>query len=138
MIIPIFKTKQAGTVLLSLPNEARTREIGWFEDHGTSFHCKRIPEKHLHRKTQSYGFNYHFFTDSSFRLVVVHFPSGHNLTTTRLHVLRHGRLLHFKEQGFEKQIFLPVSEFGIEKALETEAEENEMKNFRTKNQLEFF
>jgi hypothetical protein len=138
MIIPIFKTTEAGKVLLYLPNETRGREIGWFENHGSSFHCVRIPEKHLLRKTRSYGFNYHFFKNASFRSVFIHFPSGETLTTSRLHILRHGKLLHFKEQGFEKQIFLSVSEFGIVKAHEIGGLKYERPKHFKNNQLNLF
>jgi hypothetical protein len=58
--------------------------------------------------------------DFEFVKVIVRMPNGKTLTTTRQHVLRRGKFLHFKRNDLEPQIFLPLSEFGLEKAQEAE------------------
>lgn len=75
-----------------------------------TFYCERIPERHLHRKTNAYGFNYELMKRGGFSNVLVKIPCGETLYTTRETILKHGFFLKF--QSFEKQIFLKLSDFG--------------------------
>ena len=108
-----------GEIRLTLPNQ-KPRNIGWLNDSGDSFHSQRNPAKHLHYKSDSYGFNYELLRDGNFVWVIIHLPFNKLLVTSRNHILEKGSFLHFANKGFEKQIFLPLTEFGIDKARETE------------------
>lgn len=109
----------SGEIRLQLPNQ-KPRNIGWFSDSGDTFHCQRNPAKHLHYKSQSYGFNFELLRDGNFFWVIIHLPFNELLVTSRVHILEKGSFLHFADKGFERQIFLPLTEFGIDKARETE------------------
>ena len=114
-----LQVTSSGEIRLTLPNQ-KPRNIGWFSDSGDTFHCQRNPAKHLHYKSESYGFNYELLRDGMFVWVFVHLPFNELLVTSRSHILQRGSFLHFKNEGFERQIFLPLTEFGIDKARETE------------------
>lgn len=116
-----IRVTQTGEIRLYLPNQ-KPRKIGWFSNDGNTFHTERNPTKHLHRNSHSYGFNFELLRDSNFTNVVVHLPFGEILETTREYILENGLFLYFKEQGFEKQRFLVVDDFGKEKAEQFERE----------------
>ncbi len=97
-------------------SDTRKRCIGKLV--GDTFHCERIPERHLHRKSQAYGFNYELMRGGSFKYVAVHLPFGETILTRREYILRRGFFLKF--EGFEKQIFLKLADFGLDKAREPE------------------
>ena len=114
-----LRVTDSGEIRLTLPNQ-KPRNIGWFSDSGDTFHCQRNPAKHLHYKSESYGFNYELLRDGNFVWVYVHLRFNELLVTSRNHILEKGSFLHFANKGFERQIFLPLTEFGIDKARETE------------------
>lgn len=93
-----------------LANEQRKKWIGRIRDN--SFHCMRNPDKHLHRKSNAYGFSYELIKWGTFKFVIVHLPDSKLLITTREQVLRKGFILEFR--GFEKQIFMRISDFGLQ------------------------
>ena len=103
------------TVVLRLGFE--TRFIGKL--HHETFSCTRR-QQHLHRRSNSLGLNYSLRTNPgiSFKWVVVDF-SGKMLVTSRRFWLARGHVYRFS--GFELQSFLPLCEFGIEKARAFEA-----------------
>jgi hypothetical protein len=76
-------------------------------------------EKHLFRKTNSVGLNETLLTspDIDFKFIIIGY-NGKKLITTRIYFVTHSRVFIFK--GFEKQYFLPLDEFGIDKAEEYE------------------
>jgi hypothetical protein len=106
-------------ILLYLPGQSKAREIGWIQQ--DTFHCRRDSRKHIHAGGRSVGFNYLLMRTGAFRFVSVHvLPAGPDLHTTRQHVLTNGKFFHFKRTGFERQLFLDLHEFGLDKAFETE------------------
>jgi hypothetical protein len=110
-----IKITKRGHVLLYLPNQSRPRSIGRIK--GDTFHTERNEKRHVH-KQHSIGFNYKVMKTGNFTFVTVHIlPFGPDLQTTREQVLRRGKIFHFKKQGFERQIFLPIHEFGLQRAL---------------------
>jgi len=119
--ITVTKT---GDVILHLPDK-KARHLGTIR--GDTFWCERIPEKHLLKVNSSYGFNYDFLRTGQFRFVCVFLPSGKVLETTREYLLAHGSFLHFSRQGFERQIFLKVRDFGLAQAMLWEAIQNQAK-----------
>lgn len=113
------RVNTSGEIRLMLPNQ-KPRNIGWFSDSGDTFHCQRNPAKHLHNITESFGFNHELLRDGSFKWIVVHLPFGQQLITSRTHVLQKGFFQHYKQQHFERQLFLHLADFGIDRARETE------------------
>jgi hypothetical protein len=85
---------------------------------GGIFYAKRTKD-HLHRLSNSLGVNYELLTRFAFRWIFIDFD-GLRLITTKNYLLRHGKVLNFSKSGFEIQIFLPIEQFGREKALEFE------------------
>jgi hypothetical protein len=105
---------QRGTkVFLQLPGELRAREIGAI--YGGVYRKNVEPITHTHNKSNSIGFNYILIRDGQFRYVCVHVGTV-ELWTYREFILAHGFFLQYKRQGYERQIFLKYSLFGIEHA----------------------
>jgi hypothetical protein len=115
-----FVTKESGNVLticLKLNNETREREIGKVFLKERILEIKRNREKHLFRKNKSYGFNEHVVkTSKTFDKIQLSDEQNTYLFNKEL-ILQKGSYLHFKDLGFEKQLFLPISE--IEKFIIT-------------------
>jgi hypothetical protein len=90
-------------------------------DDGT-FTCNRTEDKHLFRKLNALGLNYHLLNSDkvSYKWIVIDYLTAEGLhrklVTTRDYFLRYGKLYHFAKQGFELQSFLQIDHFGIEKA----------------------
>ena len=72
-------------------------------------------KNHLFKKTDSLGLNGTLLTspEIDFRLIVINY-NGKKMITTRLYFVTHSKVFKFK--GFEKQYFLPLTEFGLAKA----------------------
>lgn len=95
-------------------SEKHRRNIGKLVN--DTFYCQRRPE-HFHRLTKSYGFNYELVKYSPFIFICVELQSGEKIWTTRQTVLEKGKVLNFKKQGFELQIFLKLEHFRNTKEL---------------------
>ena len=108
-----FVTRESGNVLticLKLNNETREREIGKVYLKERILEIKRNREKHLFRKNKSYGFNEHVIkTGKTFDKIQLSDEQNTYLFQKEL-ILTKGSYLHFKDLGFEKQLFLPLSE----------------------------
>jgi hypothetical protein len=110
-----------GKIFLTLPGKSYKAHRCLGQIIGNEFHCERNPERHLFQQFGgSYGFNFELMRDGTFKFVIVQLPFGGQLITTRLHILENGRFLNFKRNQLERQIFLPVIEFGLEKAQKSE------------------
>jgi len=135
-----IEVRPGGVVLLHLPKRVRyknPRELGWIVER--TFHCKRNLQRdgrgaHVFKAfgDDSFGFNYGLMRHGNFDRVVVHIvPGGDILETTRRHVLEKTRGRIVKLGLVELQCCFPISEFGLDKARETEkrlrAEEAERK-----------
>jgi len=104
-------------VLLSLPSGVR--KIGFLDlSHQEGIFSTYRTRKHLFRKTNSLGLNHQLLTSNEikFKWIIMDFEEQ-MLVTTRQYFLAKGNVLIFGQQGFELQVFLPLSEFGKEKAL---------------------
>lgn len=123
-----IRITSTGRVMLQLNPRDNAREIGWFADGRKTFHCERIPQKHFFGNPISLGFNYQLFYEFFIELVVVHLPDGKELRTTPLHIREKGKIREWKKKGFEKQYIFPLSEFGMDKARETEKRFGEIIN----------
>lgn len=112
------------TVQLNLP--MCTRHIGQLDTAGEGTFLTNRKPKHFFRRTNSLGLNHSLLTDESIQFKWVRILyDGHSLITSRLYFLTHGRCFKFGNAGFELQCFLPLAEFGINKARAFEAEQTE-------------
>lgn len=98
-----------GRVLLSLIKEKHQRNIGVIDRAKKILIIKRKRAKHLHRKTNSYGFNHLFISKAkSFDKILLQDEYGeYQFPISK--ILDHGKtFLHFAQKGFELQVFLPL------------------------------
>jgi hypothetical protein len=98
-----------------------TRTIGTLSEDGKTYRKVIDPRLHVYRESKSIGFNHSLIRDWHFDWIDVRM-GREVLVTSRKFVLAHGFPLHFKKEGFEKQIFLRIADFGIEKARAFEAQ----------------
>ena len=125
-LIGIIPTKYPSVFQIQLNLNMQTRYIGKLDTAGDgTFITQRKPEHIFHKHggaLGSLGINHSLLIDESipFKWIVIDID-GHKLVTSRLYMLTHGKCYKFGNQGFELQCFLPLSEFGLNKAREFEA-----------------
>lgn len=100
---------QDGKVGLWLETEQRDRNLGIIKE--KTLFIKRDSERHLHRKSNSYGFNYNLLKMSkSFNKIVLTEDNENMYVMPKDIILNMGKVMYFKnsEDGnsFEVQIFL--------------------------------
>lgn len=113
-----------GQIFLRLPGKSykSQRRIGWLA--GDTLFVERDPRTHLFRAGGgSYGFCFELVSRTAYKILCVNLPFSQRLVTTKNYLLAHGSFLNFQRKRLEKQIFLKVSEFGLEKALRWEEEQ---------------
>lgn len=96
------------TVYLKLADSpSYPRQIGYVDVPTKTFHCFRDSAKHLHIKSNSYGFNY-FLTDKKFGIekIKVKIDNVSYCFDTEL-LNSDSAVMFYKSQGFEVQKFLP-------------------------------
>lgn len=97
----------SGNVFLKLLKEQKKRRLGYIDRGKQTFIIRRKRHTHLLRKINSYGFNHHMISKAkSFDKISLRDEFG-EYTIPVSAVLMHGKK-HFKKQGFELQIFLPL------------------------------
>ena len=113
--------RQGNRFLINLPYGARRRTmmVGTLQD--DCFVLDRDPKKHLYRKGGSYGVSKKLLLNNSFKTIRFNLSTGENLLTTRSYLLAKGFIVH--ENDFEEQIHLRVKDFGLEKAIAWEGEQ---------------
>ena len=118
-IIELAESLKENLLEVKLHLEFETRHIGVIctSSSGTFF-CKRNTS-HLFRKQNALGINKELLSSPSikFKWIVIEF-AGQRLVTSRKYFLAKGKQFQFGKKGFELQVFLPLDEFGIEKARE--------------------
>lgn len=99
----------SATIYLRLKDSGNyPRQIGYIDIPNRTFHCYRDSEKHLHLKTNSYGFNY-FLTEEKFGIDKINVKIDRTQYLFGVEVLNtESHVLNFKSQGFEIQKFLPM------------------------------
>ncbi len=98
------------SVSIKLEKDVRLREIGKVNLKERFIEIKRNKLKHLFRKNNSYGFNEHLIkTGKTFDKIKL-IDDGGTYVFPKSEILEKGKYLFFKEQGFEKQLFLPLEE----------------------------
>ena len=95
-------------ITLHLRNARKGRAIGRVRLADRVLEMERKREKHLMRKGNAYGFNEYVLRQAkTFDKIELKDDYGTYLFSRQL-VIDMGRYLHFKEEGFEKQLFLPL------------------------------
>ncbi|HEX2867830.1 MAG TPA: hypothetical protein VHO03_12350 [Ignavibacteriales bacterium] len=111
---------------MKLNLHGKAKLIGMIDEagEGTFISIRSSKEKHGFHKGGSMGINYELLTSSlfNFKWIVIEY-CGRKLVTTREYALQKGRVLQFSRQGFELQVFVPISEMNIQTAREFEAEQ---------------
>lgn len=101
------KTPLQCEIVLKLKGEPRTRNIGTVRFKDKTIFFKRNSSKHLHRNSNSYGFNYEVLNDAFLNIKwVVCDIDGELYRFPKKTIDDFGSYLHFKSQGFELQRFL--------------------------------
>lgn len=94
---------------LYLESQSRGRNIGVVTKSTRTIDMKRIRSKHLHRKTNSYGFNdYVLRNQTSIDWVRLSDDLGNHWKIPVKYILDKGEYLHFKQEGFELQRFVSL------------------------------
>lgn len=95
-------------VYLILFKSGQQRLLGTINNNTRTIHVTRNREKHLFRKSDSYGFNENLMKlTNSFDYILL----KDNYGQYRFHkniVIKYGEYMNFKQQGFELQLFLPL------------------------------
>jgi hypothetical protein len=104
-----------GKVMLKLASEERARAIGVISE-GKLF-VERDSFRHLHRKSNSYGFNYHLLKDfDTFSTVMLKENGATTFAIPKERILEDGQIMFFKKArtgSFELQIFLNKNDIQI-------------------------
>ena len=97
-------------VLLKLNTELRSRLLGYVNIKSKSIKIIRKKELHLLRKNNSYGFNHTLLSDAkTFDKILLKDELNAWKIPTQF-ILDNGKFLFFKEQGFERQIFISMEQ----------------------------
>ena len=117
--LDLIPTKHFHIFKVKLNLDFQSRYIGTLDKSGEGKFLTDRKEKHLFKKTKSLGLNATLLTspEIDYRLIVINY-NGKKMNTTRLYFVTHSKV--FKFIGFEKQYFLPLTEFGLAKAEEYE------------------
>lgn len=95
-------------ITLHLKGNKGGRNIGRVRIADGVLEVVRNRDKHLMKKGKAYGFNeYVMRTAKTFDTIELQDDYGTYVFPRRL-ILDRGSYLHFKEEGFEKQLFLPL------------------------------
>ena len=91
-------------MLASEPDNLIGRKLGKLG--GDSLYLYRDEVRHLHRKSNSYGFNLKLLQLPRIKKIILNEGNINKYVIPKEIILREGKILFFKQQGFEKQIFL--------------------------------
>ncbi len=97
-----------GIIYLRLKSEKRDRNLGHIDYTNKAIHMKRTQE-HVHYKSMSYGFNYSLLQEANVcKHIYLSCPHGKYKIPIK-DIMSTGEFLFFKQQGFEKQIFMKIN-----------------------------
>ncbi len=118
-LLELLPTKHPYLFRVKLNLDFQTRYIGTLDTSGEGKFITERKGKHLFLKTNSLGLNEELLNSPNihFKYITIDYE-GQILTTTRMYFLTHSKPFTFN--GFEKQFFLPIAEFGLSKAKEYE------------------
>ncbi len=108
----IIVTENANTILiqLKLPSEKRKRKIGVVTKSTRTLNVVRDRSKHLHRISNSYGFNHRIIAESKRFDTIVLTDEYSRYKIPKQFILDNENFLYFKPQGFELQTFISLAQ----------------------------
>lgn len=102
------KEKTSASVYLGLASEKRKRYLGTVDFMQHIFYCKRSVSEHLHRMTQSFGFNWTILEDEFLNIQKIYLVVDDTTVYffDKKIISEYGSFMNFKTEGFELQRFL--------------------------------
>jgi hypothetical protein len=98
-------------IKLKLKKEKFARLLGYVKTSEKTFYCNRDSKRHLLVKADSYGFNYNLINEAKrFDKVLLCIDKIDKYLIPNDFILSNGSFLWFKNEGFERQIFLKRAE----------------------------
>lgn len=99
------------TIYLHLATENKKRELGVVNTNTGVFCIRRNPEKHIFLQNFSYGFN-EYVIKTAQRFTHIHLieDGGRQWLFPKDYVTEKGSYLHFKNEGYERQLFVKISD----------------------------
>jgi len=93
---------------LKLVSEDRFRLLGYLDVEKSTFYCKRKSSKHLHIKSNSYGFNWEIINEPQLYIkhIALRIDDEDLYIFPKSLINTYGTFLNFKQQGFELQRFI--------------------------------
>lgn len=115
-LISLVPTNHPHLFRVKLTLDLKTRNIGTLNTLGEGKFLTDRKKEHVFQKTNSLGITEELMIspDIHFKWIIINYE-GIKLITTRVFFLNHSKVFVFT--GYEKQYFLPLEEFGIEKAM---------------------
>lgn len=106
----VLRKEHLINMYIRLSTEKHRRKVGLINKKTYTMHVERSREIHLLNKMNAYGFNYHILNEAqTFDYVAIHEKeTGKIYMPERKYMVKEGQFLFFKQQGFEKQIFLTL------------------------------
>jgi hypothetical protein len=98
------------TIYLILKDDKKKRQIGRLNLAARTLTMKRDRNKHLHYKSNSYGFNYQIIKQGTKFNKILIADNEHNYLVPKEEMLEMGKFMYFKQQGFERQIFVKLED----------------------------
>lgn len=95
---------------LKLKSENKLRRIGTVTKSTKTLEVRRKRDKHLHRLSNSYGFSYHVLDNKKSFDTVRLSDEISDWKIPLSFIMDNGSFLHFKKEGFEKQIFVTLEQ----------------------------
>jgi hypothetical protein len=108
----VYRDSTAPEVLdirLYVKAKKEERKLGLVDKEKRTLYISRDRSKHLLTSNNSYGFNYLLLNEAKTFDIVLIRDSVSAFRVPRSVLLNKGEFLFFKTQGFEKQIFVPLS-----------------------------
>jgi hypothetical protein len=118
--VTLVPTRRPNIWRIDLDLDHEQRHIGVLDTSGPGTLRLKRNEQQIHRKTNSLGINEELCERFNFRWIKVDL-GGTLLQTTMKFFLAHSRVFTFSKAGFEKQRFMALSDWGLDKALEFES-----------------
>jgi hypothetical protein len=128
--IELLPTKDSYVFKVKLMLQYESRFIGELNTSGEGTFTTKRKNSQLFRKLNALGINHELLTNESipFKWIVIKYE-GQRLITSRKYFLAKGKQYQFGKKGFEPLFFLPLDEFGVEKARAFERNYGEQLSF---------
>jgi len=103
--------REEDNLYLLLQSEVVPRKLGEIDSYNKTLTTYREYDKHLFRKTNSFGFNSNLLeTATLFNKIILNTDRDEAFVIPVSYILENGEYLFFRQQGFEKQIFIKLEQ----------------------------